>query len=253
MALRAPSLHEFVSCHRVLVFNPEIRPYAFPPEGVVHVNEYERLVRLGIGEPEHSAPHSGCHFRLYSVVCELDTVIIRRTLLPVMAVSRAVAPVRILVGSGFRVDFPGAGHEQEISQVWNSGPAQMRQRESEQCAVSVLVTGGRVVEVPVGVRAYLDSSERNLCSRIYIAVAVSAYQGSHIVCPAQAVFCGCADGNCGGSGNYQHRSLEKVHHNSVSLLNEYGIVSRVNRLLLSGVAFILNSMTAPSFRSSKVK
>ena len=45
----------------------------------------------------------------------------------------------------------------------------------------IFVACGRIIEIPVGIRADLDASERNLGARIDIAVAGCSHEGIYII------------------------------------------------------------------------
>ena len=57
----------------------------------------------------------------------------------------------------------------------------MCQAEAHDCGLVVFVSCGHVVVIVVGVRAYLNSAEGNLCSRVYVPESVGSYEGINVI------------------------------------------------------------------------
>ena len=111
-----------------------------------------------------------------------------------MAVAGTVAAVGILVRSGGRFGRSRAGDEKEVSQVRDAGTAEVREAESHDSGLVILVACGRVVVVIVCVRADLDSAEGNLRPGIHVAEPVGANEGIDIV--YQSFLRPCAECKC---------------------------------------------------------
>lgn len=180
MALGAPALHEFIARDGVVILLAQVGPPAFPPQRMPHVDKYEGVVSLGIGEAQDAAALRRRHFGFHAVVREVHAVIGGRAPLLVVAVPRSVTGVGVVVRTGFELDFPHARHEEEVAQIGNTRTAQMVERESHQRLVRVFVARGGIVIIVVRIGADLDAAERHLRPGIDVAEAVGADQRTDI-------------------------------------------------------------------------
>ena len=145
-----------------------------------HVDKYEGVVGLGIGEAQDAAALRRRHLGFHAVVREVHAVIGGRAPLLVVAVPRSVTGVGVVVRTGFELDFPHARHEEEVAQIGNTRTAQMVERESHQRLVRVFVARGGIVIIVVRIGADLDAAERHLRPGIDVAEAVGADQRTDI-------------------------------------------------------------------------
>ena len=187
MSLGTPALHQLVAGERVVVLEAEVGPTALPPQRVVHVEQDEGVIGLGIGEAEHPAASRRGHLGLNAVVEQIDGIVVRRAPLAVVAVARAVTSVGLLVRARLEVDLTHPRHEEKVPEVGDSRTTQMVERKAEQRRTVVLVSGRGIVEVAVRIGAQLDAAERHLGSGIDVAVAVGPDQRADVVDAAQRV------------------------------------------------------------------
>ena len=203
VSLGPPALHQLVAGERVVVLEAEVGPTALPPQRVVHVEQDEGVVGLGIGEAQHAAACRSSHLGLNTVVEQIDGIVVRRTPLSVVAVARAVTSVGSLVRARVEVDLTHPRHEEEVPEVGDSRAAQVVERKAEQRRTVVLVSGRGIVEVAVRIGAQLDAAERHLGSGIDVAVAVGPDQRADVVDAAQRV--GRLASRCGSRGRGKGR------------------------------------------------
>ena len=135
---------------------------------MVEVDHQDSSVLDRIGEHEYSGMHRGGHFGLYSTV-QGDSVVSRMGLL--LAVVE-LGVLRLAVHSG---------KEEKVSEVRDSGTAQVGEAEALHVRFGILVSGGAVIVLVVAVRTDLYGSVRELRSRIYIPKPVSPHEHVHII------------------------------------------------------------------------
>ena len=111
-----------------------------------------------------------------------------------MAEAGPVPRIRILVGTGRRLDRTSPRNEQEVPEVRDARTAQVRQAEPHDRGLRVLVARRDIIVVIVGVRADLDAAERHLRPGIHVPETGGADKRIDV---AQMLFRGQADGQAG--------------------------------------------------------
>ena len=169
--VRIPAFDGLAADDRISVQQPDRGPHALEPQGMVQVDHHERGIAGGVGEAQHAAPRGGRQLRPGPVVAQLHGIIPGSRGLRVVAEPRPVAGIRVVVGPGGRFHRPGAGDEQEIAQVRDARPAQVREAEAHDRGLRILVPCRDVIVVVVRVGTDLDASERHLRPGIDVSEA----------------------------------------------------------------------------------
>ena len=177
MPVGIPALDGLAPHDRVFVQQPDRRPDALEAQGMVQVDHHEGGIAGGIGEPEHAAARGRGHLRPGAVVAQLDGVIPRAGGFRVMAEPRPVARIRVLGGPGGPFHGSRPGNEQEIAQVRDARPAQVREAEAHDRGLRIFVARRDVVVVIVRVRTDLDAAERHLRAGIHVPEAGGPDEG----------------------------------------------------------------------------
>ena len=135
---------------------------------MVEVDQDKRSFLAWIGEPEHSGVGGRCHFGFYPGI-QLDSVVARMGIFLGM------------VEFGIFWLVIHSREEKKVSEVRDSGAAEVGEAESLYVRLRVFVPGGAVVVLVIAVRTDLYGSVRHLRSRIDIPEPVRPHEDVHII------------------------------------------------------------------------
>ena len=169
ISFRTPSADNLAAHYRIFIPLAHAGPRTLPIERVVQIHHHKSIVAGRIGETEDAAAIGRRHFRLDTAVLQHHAIIPgMRPLLTVVEPRRS----RLL---------PHSRKEQEVSQVRDARSAQVRQAESLDGGLGILVTGCRIIIFVVGIRAYLDAPEGHLGTGVNVSEAVGSHKRVHVV------------------------------------------------------------------------
>ena len=169
ISFRTPSAYDFAAHDGIFIPLAHTGPDALPIKRMVQIHHHKSIVAGRIGETEDAATVRRRHFSLDTAVLQHHAIIPgMRPLLTVVEPRRS----RLL---------PHSRKEQEVSQVRDARSAQVRQAESLDGGLGILVTGCRIIILVVGIRADLDAPEGHLGTGVNVSEAVGSHKRVHVV------------------------------------------------------------------------
>ncbi len=164
---------------------------------VPQVEHQVLVVAVFVGVSVNPRMRRGGQFDFHARIVQVDAIVSGRSLFALVVEPRAIAAVRLGFGSRFEPDGPDGRHEEDVSQIRTSRPAQVGVREADQARIAGVIAGTPVPSLGVGVGRELYEAERRGRSGEGVSVGVGADKGIYVV---GRIAVGAAGGECQNAG-----------------------------------------------------
>ena len=169
ISFRTPSAYDFAAHDGIFIPLAHAGPRTLPIERMVQIHHHKSIVAGRIGKAEDAAAVRRRHFRLDAAVLQQNTII------------TGVCPLLVVYEPRRSRVLPHSRKEQEIAQVRDARSAQVRQAESLDGGLGILVAGCRIIILVVGIRADLDAPEGHLGTGVNVPEAIGPHKRIHVV------------------------------------------------------------------------